>query len=186
MRFSTIHHSRSFASIGPVHGTFAAYQAVQRTPIRIWSQSRLFRSSTRLAGNDSSNARDYEQIGSKGVNPEQHDQGESAPKTKRCDTENEKPREEGDKAMSRRLSSMTEQALMEGGNSTLRDFESAGFSPDLKARLEEKILKDGQDTSFKMDNARAFSLANMPVRASVVGFDIPPSLLTTWISQPKV
>lgn len=66
-------------------------------------------------------------------------------------------KEEG--ALSRRLSEMTEEALLEGGRSARKNIEAAGFSDDLKSQLEEKI----KTTTFRSENAGAFSVANMPV-----------------------
>ncbi|OKL59306.1 hypothetical protein UA08_05374 [Talaromyces atroroseus] len=65
-------------------------------------------------------------------------------------------REEG--AMSRRLSEMTEDALLQGGRSARRNIQEAGFSEGLKQELEEKI----KASTFKSDNAGAFSILNMP------------------------
>lgn len=65
--------------------------------------------------------------------------------------------EEG--AMTRRLSEMTEQAVMEGGRSARRDIEHVGFSEDLKRQLEERIV----GTSFKNEYAAAHSIVDMPV-----------------------
>lgn len=69
----------------------------------------------------------------------------------------EAEKEEG--ALSRRLSEMTEEALLEGGRSAQKNIEAAGFSDDLKAQLEEKI----KTSTFKSENAAAFSVVNMPV-----------------------
>lgn len=66
-------------------------------------------------------------------------------------------KEEG--ALSRRLSEMTEDALLGGGRSARKNIEAAGFSDDLKAQLEEKIKM----STFKSENAGAFSVANIPV-----------------------
>lgn len=65
-----------------------------------------------------------------------------------------------DGAMSRRLSEMTDEALLQGGRSARKSLmQEAGFSEDLKQELEEKI----KASSFKSDNAGAFSLLDMPV-----------------------
>ncbi|GMG25683.1 unnamed protein product [Aspergillus oryzae var. brunneus] len=62
-------------------------------------------------------------------------------------------------AMARRLSEMTEQAMLEGGRSARKNIEHAGFSDDLKKQLEERITA----TAFKSDHATAHSIVNMPV-----------------------
>ncbi|KAF4270730.1 hypothetical protein CNMCM8812_000956 [Aspergillus fumigatus] len=61
--------------------------------------------------------------------------------------------------MQRRLSEMTEQAMLEGGRSAQRNIEQAGFSEDLKKRLQERIAA----TTFKNEHAAAHSIVNMPV-----------------------
>lgn len=66
--------------------------------------------------------------------------------------------EEG--AMSRRLSEMTEESMLEGGRSARRNMEHVGFSDELKKQLEERIAS----SSFKSDYAAAHSIVNMPVR----------------------
>ncbi|KAE8352949.1 hypothetical protein BDV28DRAFT_157445 [Aspergillus coremiiformis] len=63
--------------------------------------------------------------------------------------------------MARRLSEMTEQALLEGGRSARRNMEHAGFSDDLKKQLEERIAA----TAFKSGHATAHAIANMPASA---------------------
>lgn len=63
-------------------------------------------------------------------------------------------------AMSRRLAEMTEDSLLEGGKSSRNNIQQAGFSEELKAKLEEKIAA----ASFKSEHAAAFSIHNMPVR----------------------
>jgi hypothetical protein len=68
------------------------------------------------------------------------------------------PEEKG--AMQRRLSEMTEQAMLEGGRSARRNIEQAGFSEDLKKRLQERIAA----TAFKNEYPAAHSIINMPVR----------------------
>lgn len=67
--------------------------------------------------------------------------------------------EEEQGALSRKLSQMTEDAMLEGGRSARRNMEQAGFSDDLKKELEERIAA----TSFKSDYAAAHSIVNMPV-----------------------
>jgi hypothetical protein len=72
------------------------------------------------------------------------------------DTEH-KEREEG--AMVRRLSQMTEDAMLEGGRSTQRNMEAAGFSEDLKKQLEERV----KAAAFKNEYAAEHSILDMPV-----------------------
>lgn len=67
--------------------------------------------------------------------------------------------EEIEGAMSRRLSQMTEDAILDGGRSAQRNIEHAGFSEDLKRELEERV----KAASFKSDNAAAHSILDMPV-----------------------
>ena len=68
-------------------------------------------------------------------------------------------RQDGDKpekeqgAMSRRLEEMASDNLETGGRSARKAVEEAGFSEELKARLQEKIAS----ASFKSDNASAFA-----------------------------
>lgn len=61
--------------------------------------------------------------------------------------------------MARRLSQMTEDALLEGGRSARRNIEHAGFSDDLKKELEERV----KAASFKSEHAAAHSILDMPV-----------------------
>jgi len=68
-----------------------------------------------------------------------------------------KEKEEGG-AMSRRLEEMASENLQTGGRSARKAVEEAGFSEELKARLQEKIAS----SSFKSDNAGAFAQANLP------------------------
>ncbi|KAI9371519.1 hypothetical protein BJX61DRAFT_534719 [Aspergillus egyptiacus] len=69
------------------------------------------------------------------------------------------PKEEG--AMSRRLSEMTEQAILEGGRSTRKNLSHAGFSEELKKELEERVAA----AAFKSEYAAAHSIVNMPESA---------------------
>lgn len=64
--------------------------------------------------------------------------------------------------MARRLSEMTEDALMEGGRSAQKNIQEAGFSEDLKAKLAERVAA----STFKNDYAAAHSIVNMPVCSS--------------------
>ncbi|OJJ47759.1 hypothetical protein ASPZODRAFT_151208 [Penicilliopsis zonata CBS 506.65] len=71
----------------------------------------------------------------------------------------EKRHEEG--PMARRLSEMTEQAMLEGGKSARRTIDQAGFSEELKKQLEERLAA----SSFQSDHAAAHSIANIPTSA---------------------
>ena len=64
-------------------------------------------------------------------------------------------------AMSRRLEEMASDNLETGGRSARKAVEEAGFSEELKARLQEKIAS----ASFKSDNASAFAQVDMPASA---------------------
>lgn len=64
-------------------------------------------------------------------------------------------------AMSRRLEEMASENLETGGRSARKAVEEAGFSEELKARLQEKIASAG----FKSDNASAFAQVEMPTSA---------------------
>lgn len=72
-------------------------------------------------------------------------------------TEAKEAKEEG--ALSRRLSEMTEEALLEGGRSARKNIQEAGFAEDLKRELEEKL----KASTFRSDNAQAFSMLDIPV-----------------------
>ncbi|OJD26422.1 hypothetical protein ACJ73_02195 [Blastomyces percursus] len=67
--------------------------------------------------------------------------------------------EEG--AMSRRLSLMADESMLEGGSSSRKNMQEAGFSDELKKKLEERIA----ESTFRSENAAAFSLVNMPASA---------------------
>ncbi|KAI9043347.1 DnaJ family domain-containing protein [Aspergillus affinis] len=66
-----------------------------------------------------------------------------------------------DGAMARRLSEMTEQAMLEGGRSARKNMQEAGFSEDLKKELEERIAA----SAFKSEYATAHSIVDMPESA---------------------
>lgn len=84
-----------------------------------------------------------------------------APRKQQDDTpRNTKEQKEGG-AMSRRLEEMASENLQTGGRSARKAVEEAGFSEELKARLQEKIA----GSSFKSDNASAFAQVNMPAGA---------------------
>ncbi|EGE85433.2 hypothetical protein BDDG_08378 [Blastomyces dermatitidis ATCC 18188] len=67
--------------------------------------------------------------------------------------------EEG--AMSRMLSLMADESMLEGGRSSRKNMQEAGFSEELKKKLEERIA----ESTFRNENAAAFSLVNMPASA---------------------
>ncbi|KAL8829576.1 MAG: hypothetical protein Q9170_006105 [Blastenia crenularia] len=64
-------------------------------------------------------------------------------------------------AMSRRLSEMTEENIEQGGRSARKAIDEAGFSEELKRRLEAKIA----DSNFRNDNPAAFAQLDMPLIA---------------------
>lgn len=77
------------------------------------------------------------------------------------DVEADIKQEEKDQgAMARRLSQMTEDAMLEGGRSAQRNMEAAEFSEDLKKQLEERV----KAASFKNEYAAEHSILGMPVR----------------------
>ena len=55
---------------------------------------------------------------------------------------------------------MAEETMETGSKSDTKLIEDAGFSDELKKRLEERIAQ----TSFNAQNQQALSQANMPVR----------------------
>ncbi|EPS27934.1 hypothetical protein PDE_02878 [Penicillium oxalicum 114-2] len=77
----------------------------------------------------------------------------------KTDSQNESSTEEG--AMARRLSQMTEDAIVQGGRSAQRNIENAGFSEELKRQLEERV----KAASFKSEHAAAHSILDMPSSA---------------------
>lgn len=64
-------------------------------------------------------------------------------------------------AMSRRLSEMTEETFEQGGRSAQKAMDEAGFSEELKRRLEAKIA----DSTFRNENFAAFAQLDMPSSA---------------------
>ena len=66
---------------------------------------------------------------------------------------------QGEGAMSRRLSEMAEETMDTGGKSDRKLMQDAGFSEELKRKLEERIAQ----TAFQAENQQAFSEVNMPV-----------------------
>ncbi|PYH41435.1 DnaJ family domain-containing protein [Aspergillus saccharolyticus JOP 1030-1] len=63
--------------------------------------------------------------------------------------------------MARRLSAMTEEAMLEGGRSARKNLESAGFSEELKKQLEERVAA----AAFQSQYASAHSIVDMPASA---------------------
>jgi hypothetical protein len=61
--------------------------------------------------------------------------------------------------MSRTLSEMAEETMDTGSKSDRKLMQDAGFSEELKRKLEERI----EQTAFQAENQRAFSEVNMPV-----------------------
>ncbi|KAJ5964227.1 uncharacterized protein N7479_004103 [Penicillium vulpinum] len=82
----------------------------------------------------------------------------STAKTEDKDDKNGSKEEKKETAMGRRLSQMTEDALLEGGRSAQRNFEQAGFSEELKNELAERIAA----SSFRSQYAAAHSIVEMP------------------------
>ena len=81
----------------------------------------------------------------------------------REDEESSKHEQEAEMgAMSQRLKEMSEMNLEEGGRSAQRSFEEAGFSEELRKKLEARV----EDSKFKSDNTSAFAQLNMPVSRS--------------------
>ena len=87
-------------------------------------------------------------------------------------------KEEG--AMSRRLAEMASDNLETGGRSARKAVEEAGFSEELKARLEEKIASAG----FKSDNASAFAQVNIPAGAGRQARDLAAA--QPWLGSESV
>ncbi|KAJ5807991.1 hypothetical protein N7474_009260 [Penicillium riverlandense] len=83
-------------------------------------------------------------------------------------------------AMSRRLSQMTEDAMLEGGQSARRNMEQAGFSEELKKQLEERMAA----ASFKSEHAAAHSILDMPASAGAGTRDIAGS--TAWTGSESL
>ncbi|KAL8901394.1 MAG: hypothetical protein Q9207_005226 [Kuettlingeria erythrocarpa] len=73
------------------------------------------------------------------------------------DTANEKAGPNGG-AMSRRLSQMIDENIESGGRPAGKVIHEAGFSEELKKRLEAKI----EDSSFRNENPAAFAQLDMP------------------------
>jgi hypothetical protein len=67
---------------------------------------------------------------------------------------------QGEGAMSKRLSEMAEETMDTGSKSDRKLMQDAGFSEELKRKLEERIAQ----TAFQAENQQDFSEVNMPVR----------------------
>ena len=67
-------------------------------------------------------------------------------------------------ALSKRLAEMTEESIESGGRTAQKVMDEAGFSEELKRKLEAKI----QETSFKNENLAAFAQIDMPVRSPIL------------------
>ena len=65
-------------------------------------------------------------------------------------------------AMSRRLEEMTEKSVDGGGRSAQKAVEEAGFSDELRRKLEARI----EDSKFRSEHAADFAQLNMPVRSA--------------------
>ena len=61
--------------------------------------------------------------------------------------------------MTERLVQMTEQSIEQGGKGARKAVEEAGFSEELKKRMEARL----EESKFKSENASALAEANMPV-----------------------
>jgi len=95
------------------------------------------------------------------------------------DEQNEQEKQsEGTRAMSRRLADMTDETLGSGGRTARKVVEEAGFSEELKKRLEARI----QDKTFRSENPAAFAQINMPV--SIVGLASKAPSLTEHSPAP--
>ncbi|OQO11229.1 hypothetical protein B0A48_05485 [Cryoendolithus antarcticus] len=110
----------------------AAKRLTPRTPSHLRSAPRSYRFHVRNASDDTSRA----------------ERKDDAPE-----------KEQG--AMSRRLEELSNQSLESGGRAAQKAIADAGFSDELRARLEQKIA----DANFRSDNASAFAEANMPSSA---------------------
>ena len=59
---------------------------------------------------------------------------------------------------------MTEETISQGGRSAKRAVEDAGFSEELKMRLQARL----EDSQFRSENPAAFATLNMPVRRALI------------------
>lgn len=86
---------------------------------------------------------------------------QSAPELVKVDDEQyeQKKQDEGTGTMSKRLADMTDETLESGGRTARKAVEEAGFSEELKKRLQARF----QDSTYRSDNPAAFAQLNMPV-----------------------
>ncbi|KAL9101695.1 MAG: hypothetical protein Q9163_003081 [Psora crenata] len=70
--------------------------------------------------------------------------------------------------MSERLAQIRDEVIEQGGRSARKAVEEAGFSEELRRRLEARV----QDSAFKSENAAAFAEASMPSSAEKETRDI--------------
>ena len=75
----------------------------------------------------------------------------------------QKTEDESVGALSRRLAEMTEESIESGGRTARKMMDEAGFSEELKRKLEAKI----QGSSFRDENPAAFAQMDMPVRPPI-------------------
>ena len=89
----------------------------------------------------------------------QHDRPAAAAK----DIQHDKPKAAAEEpgAMARRLEQMTDEGLESSGTRADKMVSEAGFSEELKKKLQEKII----DAGFRREHARAFAEASMPAGA---------------------
>ncbi|KAG8530929.1 uncharacterized protein KY384_004286 [Bacidia gigantensis] len=110
----------------------------------------------RLWGNDASTGRCFSNTRSlRDKTPNQHEAWGSSKAAVERDGEREGSR------MSDRLSQLTDESIEQGGKAALQAVKEAGFSEELRERLEAKI----QSTSFKNDHAAAFAQVDLPDNA---------------------
>lgn len=76
----------------------------------------------------------------------------------------QKAEDESVGALSRRLAEMTEESIESGGRTAQKVMDEAGFSEELKRKLESKILESG----FRNENPAAFAQMDMPVRSPIL------------------
>ena len=76
----------------------------------------------------------------------------------------QKTKDESVGALSRRLAEMTEESIESGGRTAQKVMDEAGFSEELKRKLESKILESG----FRNENPAAFAQMDMPVRSPIL------------------
>ncbi|MCJ1251883.1 hypothetical protein MMC30_009121 [Trapelia coarctata] len=82
--------------------------------------------------------------------------------------------------MSRRLEELTENTVEQGGRSARKAVEDAGFSQELKQRLEARIA----DNKFKAENQAAFAQVTLPLSAGKGTRDIAAA--QPWTGTEKL